>query len=208
MSSLLRIDSSPRGEESHSRALADAVQQSLVANDPALDVQIRDLANDDLPALSAKTITGFYTPKGELSADLQEATLLSDTLIQELKAVDTVLISAPMYNFGVPSSLKAWIDQIVRVNETFSFDETGFCGLVTGKRVILALSYGAQGYGENEAFAAMNFFEPYLVSLLKFLGFEDVLVFRLEGTSMLEPDALSQAKQAVLAEISATLEAK
>lgn len=206
MPSILRIDASPRGADSYSRAIADSIENSLLAAHPEATINRRDLALQDLPSLSQSTITGFFSPKDSLSAELQAATALSDELIAELKAADTLIISAPMYNFGVPGSVKAWIDQIVRVNETFSFDGSSFQGLVDVKQAYLALSYGAEGYTGDGALAGMNFFEPYLVSLLGFLGIAQTQVFRIEGTSTLAPEALSQAKDTLGSEISAFVE--
>lgn len=94
----------------------------------------------------------------------------------------------------MPSSLKAWIDQIVRINETFAFSDDGFSGLVTAKRAVLALAYGAQGYSTSADMAAMNFLEPYLVSLLRFLGIQEIDVFSIEGTSVLSADEIEDQK--------------
>ena len=206
MPSLLRIDSSPRGAGSHSKFIADAVQSQLTINTPDIDICLRDLSNQEIPSISQDTITGFFTPKENFTPVLEEATSLSDKLIKEIREADTLIISAPMYNFGVPSSLKAWIDQIVRVGETFNFDETGFSGLVGGKKAILALSYGAKGYVENGELSSMNFFETYLVALLKFIGIEDITIFRIEGTSVLGEESLAKQKFALKAQVKNTLE--
>ncbi|ASP38987.1 FMN-dependent NADH-azoreductase [Bacterioplanes sanyensis] len=206
MPSLLRIDSSPRGAGSHSKFIADAVQKQLVVNTPDIEICQRDLSIQEIPSISQDTITGFFTPKENFTPLLEEATTLSDQLIKEIKEAETLVISAPIYNFGVPSSLKAWIDQIVRVGETFSFDESGFSGLVRGKKAILALSYGAQGYTGNGDLSSMNFFEPYLVALLNFIGIEDITVFRIEGTSVLDEESLATQKFALQAQVKNTLE--
>lgn len=205
MPSLLRIDSSPRGVGSHSKFIANTIQKRLVYTTPDIQILYRDVSSQEIPSISQDTINGFFTPRQSLTSELQKATSLSDQLIKEVKGADTILISAPMYNFGVPSSLKAWIDQIVRVNETFRFDETGFSGLLTGKKAILALSYGAQGYVGNGDLSSMNFFEPYLVALLEFMGIEDIAVFRLEGTSVLDEESLSKQKYLLQTQIKHTL---
>lgn len=194
MATLLRLDSSPRGTGSNSRDIADLVEQQLLAVDSNMSVRRRDLSEIAIPHITAETITGFYTPPEAITQELLEATSTSDRLIAELNSADCLLISAPIYNFGVPSSLKAWIDQIVRINKTFSFDGVSFNGLVPTKRAILALAYGAQGYTQGGELAAMNFLEPYLISLLTFLGIEQVEVFRIEGTSILEPAVIADRK--------------
>ena len=194
MSYILRIDASPREANSISRQLADTVEKHLKTVNPSLDTKRLDLAASDLPHISNETITGFYTPLSEMTDQLKEATALSDTLIYELKHADTLLISAPMYNFSLPSSLKAWIDQIVRINETFAFNGTSFEGLVSVKRAVLVFAYGANGYAPEGDFAQMNFLEPYLKSLMTFLGIKSIDVIRIEGTTG-DAETLEKAKQ-------------
>ena len=201
MTYILRLDSSPRKSDSISRQIADKVEQHLKDLDPELSVKVRDLSCAELPHISNETITGFYTPADAMTAELKAATALSDELIYELKQADTLIISAPMYNFGVPSSLKAWVDQIVRINETFSFDGSSFAGLVAVKRAVFVLAYGASGYAPGGAFSAMNFLEPYLNSLASFLGIEEIKTIRIEGTTG-DPEALLEAKQSAIEEIS------
>ncbi|MCQ8186636.1 FMN-dependent NADH-azoreductase [Parvularcula maris] len=179
----LRIDASSRHQSSHSRKLADRLEARIIESCAGLTVRRRDLAAEPIPHILDKTIAGFYTPPSQMTETLREATAFSDTLIAELKGADTLIVSTHMYNFTVPSALKAWIDQIVRVNETFSFDGEAFTGLVPVRRAYLACAYGAAGYGEGGAFASMNFLEPYLVSLLRFLGIKEVRAFRVEGTT-------------------------
>ena len=183
MSFILRIDSSARNESSHSRRIANRIEAALVKSKPQLKVQRRDLSREPLPHIEDDTIQGFYTLPDQLNDELRRATALSDKLIEELMSAEILLISAPIYNFGVPSSLKAWIDQVVRIGRTFSYIDGEFGGLVPANKAIVATSFGAVGYGEGGAFAPMNFLEPYLVSLLSFLGISDVEVFRIEGTT-------------------------
>ena len=185
MTYLLRLDCSPRNRDSVSRELADNAEKRLLT--------LIHITND--------TIAGFYAPPSGKTDKLKAATALSDELIQELKMADTLLISAPMYNFGVPSSLKAWIDQIVRINKTFAFDGSQFEGLVTVKRSVLVLSYGAQGYAQGGGLSEMDFLEPYLRALMSFLGIEKTHVIRIEGTTG-DPDALETAKRQALVDIS------
>jgi len=205
MPTILRLDSSPRDNSSHSRAIADAVEQSFIFDSEDWRVIRRDLSTQHIDAISQETIEGFYTPKESLPLNLKKATALSDELIAELAEAETLLISAPIYNFSIPSSLKAWIDQIVRVNETFAFDGNSFSGLAKTERAILALSYGAIGYTQGSELADMNFFEPYLVSLLKFIGINEIEVFRIEGTSILDSEQLDLAKAELYSQINKTL---
>lgn len=200
MSYILRIDASSRFAESHSRRLADRIEEQLKKETPHYEIKRRDLASQAIPHITNDTIAGFYTPPEAMTPALQEATALSDKLIAELKGADTLLLSSPMYNFGVPSALKAWIDQVVRINATFSYDGSNFAGLVPAKRAFIATAYGAAGYGESGDFAAMNFLDPYLVSLFSFLGIGEVKVIRVESTTADEA-AIADAWQAAENEI-------
>jgi len=103
MTYILRIDTSPRKSDSLSRQLADYVEEHLLMLNPSLEVRLRDLGSTNLPHVSNRTITGFYTAPNDMTSELKAATALSDELISELKEANTLIISAPMYNFGVPS---------------------------------------------------------------------------------------------------------
>lgn len=191
---LLRIDASARQDGSFSRRLADGVQRAWQAAHPHGRVVVRDLARQPVPHIEDATIKGYYTPATELTPALLQATALSDTLITELKGAHTVLIGAPIYNFSLPSSLKAWIDQIVRIGHTFAYEGGQFRGLVKGPRAVLALAYGAGGY--QGALATMDHLRPYLESLLPFIGITDVETLAVEATTgdaALVQDALDAA---------------
>lgn len=202
MPTILRIDASARHAGSHSRRLGDAVIARLQASHPGHQIVQRDLAREAIPQISDQTIAGFYTPPAAMTPELTAATALSDRLIAELIAADILVISTPMYNFGAPAALKAWIDQIVRINHTFSYDGTSFGGLVPVRRAVLALSYGASGWAPGGAMAGMNFLEPYLTGLLGFLGVADVQVVRVEGTSG-DPAPVEAQHAAALASLAA-----
>ncbi len=182
MSRLLRIDASARLHDSHSREIADYFQARWLQQHPDDEVVVRNLMHNPVPHIEAATITGFYTPASEHDAALQTATALSDQLIEELMSSDILLISTPMYNFSTPSALKAWVDQIVRIGHTFNFDpEKGFTGLVQGKRAVVVTATGA--VFSNPAMSAFNFLEPYLRTLLGFLGITDSHFVSIEGTT-------------------------
>lgn len=191
MTTILRIDASARpgpadaaGEQaSFSRTLADAVQQSLTAHHGARVVTMRDLATEPLPTIADATIKGFYTPAEAMDDRLRAATALSDSLIAELATADILLISTPMYNFAVPAALKAWIDQIMRINRTFAYDNGAFSGLLKGKRAYVAYSYGAGGYGDGGRLQRFDFMRPYLTMILNFIGIDDVTSFAVEATT-------------------------
>ncbi len=202
MTYLLRIDASPRHNQSFSRRLANGLEAQILNRHGLSEVKRRDLSDDPLPHITQDTITGFYTPENERSRDLEEATALSDALISELKGASALLLSVPMYNFSAPSSVKAWVDQIVRINQTFSFDGETFGGLVEVPTAYLAISYGAAGYSEGGAMRSMNFLEPYLHSLLSFVGIQTIHAFEVEGTTADEEAALL-AERSTMARVSA-----
>ena len=181
MPSLLRIDASSRLNGSHSRALADAFEAAWSARFAGGAITRRDLATKPVGHIHETTIAGFYTPLEYLDDRLKRAVALSDELIDELDAADTVLIATPMYNFSVPSALKSWIDQVVRVNRTFSYDGKNFVGLIKARRVVVVAAFGAGGYGG--AMAMADFVTPYLKFLFGFLGVSDVTVIPAEATT-------------------------
>ena len=183
MSTLLRIDSSSRTTTSHSRALGDYFEKTWHARNPNDRVVRRDLVSEPIPHIVDQTILGYYTPAEQLTPELRAATALSDRLIAELQSADVLLLTVPMYNFSVPSALKAWIDQIVRIGHTFSYDGKNFAGLVKIKRAYVLCAYGAGGYTDGGPFSAYNFLEPYLKSLLGFLGILEVQFFAVQATT-------------------------
>jgi FMN-dependent NADH-azoreductase len=187
MPQLLKIDASSRATGSHSRELADAFLTEWRKANPSGRVVTRDLVADPLPHISGITIEGFYTPEAQRDARLKQALALSDELIAELMAADTILVSAPIYNFSVPSALKAWIDHVSRIGVTFAFDGKSFEGLVKGKRVYFALAYGLP------AEPATDMLRPYLQLLFGFLGMTAMNFITVEGTVT---EQAAQAKSA------------
>ena len=181
MPTLLRIDASSRLTGSHSRALAEAFEAAWSARFLGGTILRRDLATNPIAHIHETTIAGFYTPPENLDDKLKGAVALSDELIGELNAADTVLIATPMYNFAVPSALKSWIDQVVRINRTFSYDGKNFTGLVKARRVVVVAAFGAGGYGG--AIATAGFVTPYLKFLFGFLGVSDITVIPAEATT-------------------------
>lgn len=204
MTTLLRIDSSSRLADSCSRELGDYFEKSWVSHRAGRRVVRRDLAAKPVPHIAHQTIVGYYTPADRMTAELRSATSLSDALIAELKTADVLVLTVPMYNFSIPSSLKAWIDQIVRIGHTFSFDGTRFGGLVPTERAYVFCAYGASGYAPGGPLSPLNFLEPYLRALLGFLGVKEVRFFSVEATTV-DPNRLAdnveQAKRRIDAEV-------
>lgn len=188
MSNILVLNSSVSGEASVSRLLvADAVTE-LTQRDPSAKVVFRDLAADPIPHLLPTTVAGVRA--AATTPAEQEARALSDKLIAELRAADVIVIGAPMYNFSIPTTLRAWFDHVLRAGETFRYSEAGPEGLLGGKRVIVVESRGGL-YSEGPA-QALDFQEPYLRQLLGFVGLTDVAFIRAEKIGY-GPDAREQA---------------
>ena len=197
MSHLLVINSSAAGRDSVSRVLvADAVSKLLEA-DPAVHVTHRDLGENPPPHLISQTLNGV---RGTATTDIEfAARRLSDELIGELKAADTIVIGAPMYNFSVPTTLRAWFDHVLRAGVTFKYVDGAVRGLLGGKRVIVIESRGGL-YSEGPA-QAIDFQEPYLRHLLGFIGITDVTFVRAEKIGY-GPEARTAAIEGAKAQIS------
>ena len=189
MSNILVLNSSVSGEASVSRLLvADAVTE-LTQRDPSAKLVFRDLAANPLPHLTPETVAGVRSQATTPAEQLARA--LSDELIAELRAADTIVIGAPMYNFSIPTTLRSWFDHVLRASETFSYSEAGPKGLLSGKKVIVVEARGGL-YSEGPA-QATDFQEPYLRQLLGFIGLADDLTFIRAEKIGYGPDARDQA---------------
>lgn len=165
---LLHIDSSITGDNSFSRRLTRAVVDRLVAAHPEAQVTARDLAGEPLPHLTLAALSG------------DDAT---DAVLKEFLAADAVVIGVPMYNFTIPSQLKAWIDRILIAGQTFKYTAEGPVGLAGAKRIILALSRGGF-YGADTAQAEAEHAERYLRTIFGFIGITDVEIVLAEGLAV------------------------
>ncbi|MGC4045543.1 MAG: FMN-dependent NADH-azoreductase [Armatimonas sp.] len=181
---VLLLTTSPRGSESISTRMATELAQNVTgaSHQEPSHLVVRDLVQNPLPHISPDFVLGMGTPEAERTAAQQQAVTLSDRLIAELQAADVVVIAAGMINFGVPSTLKAWIDHIARAGVTFRYGANGPEGLVTGKKAVLVLSQGGV-YSSGPA-QAMDHMEPYLRHLLGFIGLTDIETIRIEGLAM------------------------
>ena len=170
MSKVLVLNSSVSGEASVSRTLVADTVAAIRSNDPRAQIIQRDLAASPLPHLLPETVAGV---RAEPTTDAEHAArALSDELVAELKDADTLVIGAPMYNFGMPSQLKAWFDYVLRAGIAFKYSEAGPEGLLKGKRAVVIETRGGL-YSEGPA-AAMDSQEPHLRTLLGFMGITDV----------------------------------
>jgi FMN-dependent NADH-azoreductase len=197
MSKVLVLNSSALGGASVSSQLVQDVLAELRARDPRLIVTVRDLGANPIPHLNFDSATALRgaAPGNEAQATAQE---LSDTLIAELKAADTIVIGAPMYNFGIPSTLKAWFDYVLRAGITFRYTEAGPVGLLEGKRAIVIESRG--GYYSEGATKVLDSQEPHLKTLLGFVGIKDTTFIRVEKLAF-GPEARQQALDGARAQL-------
>jgi FMN-dependent NADH-azoreductase len=189
MSKVFVLTSSALAGASASNQLVQDTLAWLQARDPALTVTKRDLGANPVPHLNSDSAMAL---RGSAAANEAQAAAqaLSDTLIGELKAADTIVIGAPMYNFGIPSTLKAWFDYVLRAGITFRYTETGPVGLLEGKRAIVIESRG--GYYSDGAAKALDSQEPHLKTLLGFMGIKDLTFIRAEKLAF-GPEARQQA---------------
>ena len=190
---ILNIISSPRKGESFSTKLGNAIVEKLQAANPGSTVKVKDLTNNPFPHLEEAHLQSFFTPAEGRTPEQQAAVRHSDEAIAEIMAADAIVIDAPLYNFGIPSTLKAWVDHIARAGITFRYTAAGPEGLVKGKKVYVAMSSG--GVYSEGPMAAYDFVAPYLKSVLGFMGMTDVTVTRVEGLAVpdLQPTALDKA---------------
>jgi len=198
MTSVLHIQSSVRNEGSISRQLTSEFLDQWKATHPGAPVVQRDLAENPIPHLNEQTLGAFFTPAEQRTPEQQEIVRLSDSLVAEVFAADVIVIGAPMYNFSISSTLKAWIDHIARAGVTFKYTESGPVGLVQNKKVYVFTSRGgvySQGPGK-----AMDFHETYLRGVLGFIGITDITFIHTEGLAMGEDatqNALKQTRTAI-----------
>ena len=203
MSKLLHIDSSILGGNSVSRQLTAQIVASWRAAHPATQVTYLDLAVDTPSHLSAESL-GFRMPAGTatLSEAQQRENAISEALVSQFLAADVVVIGAPLYNFSIPTQLKAWIDRIAQAGRTFTYTDKGPVGLAGGKTIIVASTRGGM-YSTSDAGNAMEHQESYLKTIFSFFGVTDVRFVRAEGLAMGEAGkaaALASAELDILAQ--------
>ncbi|GAA6195141.1 NAD(P)H-dependent oxidoreductase [Pseudophaeobacter arcticus] len=186
-STVLHIDSSARTENSVTRSLSAEITGRLAPE----TVIRRDLATP-LPLLDEAWVGANFTPADQRSDEQKALLAQSDALITELKQADTIVIGTPIYNFSVPSTLKAWIDLVARVGVTFNYTETGPVGLLEGKRAIIAVASGGTQAGSDIDFAT-----TYLRHVLGFIGITDVELVAADQLSMDEEGSMQRAKSAI-----------
>lgn len=197
MKKILNIVSSAKGNNSYSIKLSNAIIDKLLAAYPDSQVKTHDLTANPLPHLHESQLNAFFTPVEQRTESHKQLVSYSDQAIQDLKEADFVVIGVPLYNFNIPSSLKAWVDHVVRAGITFSYADGAPKGLVINKKVYLAMATG--GVYSEGPMKAYDFAEPFLRFILGFIGLNDITTFRVEGTSLphLQDAAFPKAVEAV-----------
>lgn len=193
MSQLLFVKSSVFGDGGQSSKLADHLIQRWTASHADAQVIVRDLVDQPIAHFDLNAISALSTDAAERSPDQQEIAALSDTLIGEVQRADAIVIAAPMYNFAVPSQLKAWFDQIARNGVTFRYTENGPEGLLDDKPVYILATRGGQ-YHE----AGLDYQVPWLKLILGFVGLNNVEVILAEGLNMGDAEQSIQAAQSAI----------
>lgn len=196
MTKALVINSSASGQASVSSQLSSTFVLELQRGDPTLQVVARDVGASPIPHLTPERLPGL-AGKTESTAAAETAAL-SETLIGELRDADLLVLGAPMYNFGMPSTLKAWFDHVLRAGITFRYTAEGPEGLMTGKRAVVLESRGGL-YSEGPA-AGFDNQEPHIRTILGFMGITDVTFIRAERLAI-GPDARAASIEAALEEV-------
>ncbi|KMN29732.1 FMN-dependent NADH-azoreductase [Chromobacterium sp. LK1] len=195
---LLHLDSSILAANSVSRQLSAVVADTLRQRHANVETSYRDLASQPIAHLSGEIIGANFTAEADWTATQRSEAALSNELIEEFLAADVVVIGAPMYNFSIPSQLKAWVDRVAATGRTFKYTENGPVGLAGGKKVIVVSSRG--GVYSTEQGRLMDFQEDYLKTVMGFLGVNDVAFVRAEAVNMGEDKratAIHAAKEAI-----------
>jgi len=196
---ILQINASARREGANSTKVANSVVERLKAANPGAALTLRDLAVTPHPVLDEAALGALFTPAEQRTAEQAARVALDDALIAEIQAHDTLVLGVPMYNFGVPVQLKAWIDAIARAGTTFRYTATGPEGLLKGKTVYVALARGGL-YRDTPNDSQV----PYLKAVLGFLGLTDVRFIYAEGLAM-GPEAVAKGFAQAEADLEAAL---
>ena len=198
---ILHIDCSPR-PDSHSRQLSAAIVEKLLAADPGSRINRRDLGTDPLPHAAPDYAAALASPAA-MAAASDSAMDLSETLIREVEAADVVVIGTPMNNFTVPSVLKAWLDQILRVGRTIQSTPDGKVGMLRDRPVFIAIASGGVFTGEKAN--QPDFLTPYLSTALGCIGLKTLQYLPVQATAFLDPEQAKSVRETALAALDLTV---
>lgn len=188
---ILRIDASLNTEQSNSRTLGDRLQNHFQQGEGETKIIQRSMA-PDFPAITQDWVTAAYTPTDQRSKEQQQLLALSDSLIEELRTASQIIITTPMYNFGVPAALKSWIDNTARVGETFQYTEQGPQGLIEDKPTTIVITTGGTPVNSE-----MDYVSGYLRQVLGFIGIQSVTVIAADKLSVDAEQSISRAAEQI-----------
>jgi FMN-dependent NADH-azoreductase len=204
MKNLLIINASPRGERSVTRNLTRLFVDKWIETYPDDTIYHREVGQEPIPHVSELWISAAFKPAALRTEDEIDVLKMSDKYIAELKAADVIVLGTPMYNWSVPSVLKAYLDQVIRANETVKMrpddPQNPYRGLLKDKKVYLLFSRGNAGYEKGEYYAHMNFQTEYLKTVFKIMGLTDIQEIALNGSAF-DPEVYEQSKKDVYHQI-------
>ena len=189
---ILHVDASARQTGSVSRELSQHLVDAL--SESGTDVTKREIGLSPLPLITEAWVGANFTPEENRSDDQKQVLELSDTLIAELEAADTLVLGVPIYNFGVPAAFKAWVDMIARARKTFKYTENGPVGLLEGKRAYVVIASGGTQSGSEIDFAT-----PYVRHVLGFVGIHDVSIIAADQLAATGDEKLAAARAQIAA---------
>lgn len=199
MATLLQINSSLFGENGNSSLLAQEFVDGWKTQNPNGNLITRDFSKESVPHLDAARVQALFTPEADRTAEQQQVVNYSDQIIAEIQTADVIVIGVPLYNFGVPSSLKAYFDHIARAGVTFKYTETGPVGLLNSKPVYIIATRGGVHQGQPSDTQSQ-----FLINFLSFVGLKDVHFIYAEGLNMGQKDqAFTAAKNLIAQEVAA-----
>lgn len=187
---ILHINASARADGSISRSLSQVVVDTISSN--GTQIVTRDIGTEPLPLLTEAWVGANFTPDEARTVEQAEILALSDRLIAELEAADTLVLGVPIYNFGVPAAFKAWIDLVARVRKTFKYTENGPVGLLEGKKAYVVIASGGTPSGSEIDFAT-----PYVKHVLGFLGIHDVSFVAADQLMSTGDEKIAAARQSI-----------
>lgn len=185
MNKVLIINASVRKERSHSRRLTQLFKENWLKKHPNDLFAHREVGLEEIPPINEKWIASAFVQPNERTQENQSGVALSDALVKEFKAHDVYVLGTPMYNWSIPSGLKAYIDQLMRINETWKFrsgkPDGDYVGMLKNKKMFILSSRGDTGYGENEKNEHMNFQTTYLKFVFEIMGIKDITMISLDN---------------------------
>ncbi|MBW8198285.1 FMN-dependent NADH-azoreductase [Flagellimonas abyssi] len=185
MNKVLIINASVRKERSHSRKLTQLFEKNWQKKHPNDVFTYREVGLEEIPPINEKWISSAFIKPSERTKENQSGVALSDALVKEFKAHDVYVLGTPMYNWSIPSGLKAYIDQLMRINETWKFrsgkPDGNYVGMLENKKMFILSSRGDTGYGENEKNGHMNFQTTYLKFVFGIMGIKDISIISLDN---------------------------